>query len=126
VFQQWNQWKSDRYGRRAFGKYVDIPMILWPAMMTPIVPYREALQCLKRIQPDLSVHSVRRGAATVLANNGYSMEEIGMLTGHTPTREAGVNVRRYVDPSLAQPEALTQRAMSRLLWQCVWATIRWT
>jgi hypothetical protein len=122
---KWNVWKSDRTGMRAFGKFIDVHNTVRRCMQQALVPYRDVLRWMKVVEPHLTVHSVRRGAATELANAGCDMEQIGLMTGHTPQKEQGVNVRRYVDAHWSQPEARAQRHMSRLLSEVVTGPLQW-
>lgn len=109
--------KSDRYGMRNVHKFVDIPTLLWKWIprAAPNASYRSLLRDLKKVSNELSVHSLRRGAATRLAEAGYAMKDIGLLTAHAPTDDPSLGVRRYVDPSPTQPEGVFQRCMGNLL-----------
>ncbi len=66
--------------------------------------YRAALDFVKSIDRQLSLHSLRRGALTALASLGYSMHEVGHVSLHTPKSDEYLSVRRYVAPHPAQPE----------------------
>jgi integrase len=111
----WTVQKSDRKGRRRLVKFV-----YWPGRIPHTwARYREVYEAVKRKDPELTVHSFRRGAATALANLGYAMEDIQLLTQHTPTEDARLAVRRYVDPSHTQPESVKQIGMSKDLWNCL-------
>eukprot|EP00760_Papus_ankaliazontas_P020022 PhM_4_TR18093/c1_g1_i2/m.49222 len=108
---QWGSFKSDRFGQRAVTKFIawDRP---WP---TTWASYRLTVKALKQADPSLSAHSVRRGAVTWLSQQGYSHAEIGALTGHTPTSDPHLAIRRYADPHPSQPESRSQLAMSSAL-----------
>ena len=64
-------WKSDRYGRRFFSKTFQLPNYLTLGDIRTLVQtppdYWRLLQAIKEIAPQLSVHSLRRGAVTTLA-----------------------------------------------------------
>ena len=114
---RWNTQKSDRYGQRKVSKFIEV----LPSMrglvrqVLPWTPYRELLTMLKNVNPQLTVHSIRSGAATLLASSGFSMSEIGLMTGHAPTADPNLAVRRYVDPHFSQPESQLQRRQSLAL-----------
>lgn len=115
---QWlmGTFKSDRYGLRAVSKFltvIDRETRLW-MRISPFrwATYRTVLYHLKKFDGDLTVHSVRRGAVTALANMGYSMKEIELMTAHTPTDDKHLAVRRYIDPTPNQPESKLQLRMS--------------
>lgn len=115
VMVQWSRMKSDRFGQRAVTKclYWDQP---WPKEWAP---YRSVLNGIKKTCPELTVHSLRRGAVSWLSQQGHSFSEIAALTAHTPSADPNVAVRRYADPHPSQPEAQTQRSMSKALWDSV-------
>ena len=111
---QWASWKSDRYGTRAFSKFVHIPQrFRYLFKEWTLASYYEVYSALKKVCSDLSVHSLRRGACSLLACAGFTMEEIQLLTGHTPTADKCLAVRGYVDPHESQPECQLQLRMSR-------------
>jgi hypothetical protein len=68
-----------------------------------------AVNALKRVNPKLSAHSVRRGVATHLANRGWSMERLALLLGHASPD----TTRLYVQPARGQPESKALRRMVR-------------
>jgi len=113
---QWANQKSDRYGMRAIAKFIYIPSQYENLVINVgICTYRELYNELKKIDPALTVHSIRRSAATYLAEAGFSMAHIQLLTGHTPSADPHLAVRQYVDPSPNQPESQLQIRMSRTL-----------
>jgi len=113
---QWANQKSDRYGMRAIAKFIHIPRQYENLVLNVgLATYREVYNHLKKIDPSLTVHSIRRAAATYLANAGFSMAEIQLLTGHTPTADPNLAVRQYVDPTPQQPESKLQIRMSETL-----------
>jgi len=122
---QWlmGAFKSDRYGLRAVSKFLTIlnrPLRAWMRKKpTRWATYRTVLAQVKKLNADLTVHSIRRGAVTALANMGYSMKEIEYLTAHTPTDDKHLAVRRYVDPTPHQPESKLQIKMSAELGRAV-------
>lgn len=116
ILLQWGTFKSDRYGERAFSKFLEIPenfKHLWAPF--ELATYKQVYNELKKVDKTLSVHSIRRAAVTYLAEAGFSYPEILLLTGHTPTSDPCLAVRRYADPSQNQPESLLQIRMSRHL-----------
>ena len=116
LMMQWANQKSDRYGMRAIAKFIHIPRQYEDLVLNiGLATYREVYNHLKKVAADLSVHSIRRAAATYLANAGFSMAEILLLTGHTPTADPNLAVRQYVDPSPQQPESQVQIRMSKTL-----------
>ena len=116
ILLQWAAFKSDRYGIRAVCKFCFIPPRFRHLFKEwNIATYQQVYYHLKKISQDLTVHSLRRGACTLLAEAGFSMEEIGMLTGHTPTTDPHLAVRRYIDPLENQPESQKQLSMSKTL-----------
>lgn len=56
------------------------------------------IQALKRVDPKLSGHSIRRGAATMLASCGASLDEIRIFLGHQSLE----STRLYIEPDLEQ------------------------
>ena len=78
-------WKSDRYGRRFFSKTFQLRHYLTLGDIRTLVQtppdYWRLLQAIKEIAPQLSVHSLRRGAVTTLAPS-FEGQEILLLTGH--------------------------------------------
>ena len=122
---QWASWKSDRYGTRAFSKFVKIPQrYLYLFEEWTLASYVEVYNALKKVCSDLSVHSLRRGACSLLACAGFTMEEIQLLTGHTPTSDKCLAVRGYVDPHESQPECQLQLRMSAKLGDALARTTR--
>lgn len=115
------KFKSDRYGQRNTHKFVDVPRALWPWIphKPPTTSYWKVLRAMKKVSRELTVHSLRRGAATHLAEAGFSMKEIGMLTAHTPTDDPSLGVRRYIDPTPTQPEGQLQRRMGFALGRAI-------
>lgn len=108
---QWSVQKSDRLGRRFLTKFVIFPFAVGP----PWANYRETYETVKAQNIQLTVHSLRRGALTHLADKGYSHAEIATFSLHAPTSDAHLAVRRYVDPSPSQPEGGLQLQMSLTL-----------
>lgn len=113
---RWDRMKSDRFGQRAPVKYIHIHKE-WKKLLSTkaVVNYRTISSRLKKIDPTLTVHSVRRGACTQLAQMGMSMEDIALLSAHSQGMLNQMGVRRYVDPSMSQPEGKKQVQMSQLL-----------
>ena len=112
--------KSDTFGVRAVSKWIPWPQQSAAKVVRNInsrrmASYRTVLKALKQVSPELTVHSIRRGAALCLADRGWSMVDIQLITGHTPTQDPMLAVRRYVDASLAQPEAKKCLAMAQEL-----------
>lgn len=116
IMLQWGAFKSDRYGLRAYAKFLFLPPRYRHLFKDwTIATYREVYRHIKFHYGELSVHSLRRGACTLLAELGFTMSEIALLTGHTPTSDPSLGVRRYVDPSEKQPESQLQLRMSSAL-----------
>ena len=126
---RWSRFKSDRYGVRAVSKAITVdpqdqtyftpPSQNFPGGKSVVKPewctYRALLREIKKDDPEKATYSLRRGSATALAESGSPMQEIGLMTAHTPTMDPCLSVRRYVDQSPTQPESLAQRRMSRAL-----------
>jgi hypothetical protein len=110
----WAWQKSDLRAKRFLCKFV-----VHPACQNTWATYDQIYRALKKTHPDLTVHSIRRGALTFLASQGYSHAEIGLLSLHTPQSDESLGVRRYIDPDVAQPEAQKQLQMSMCLWQAI-------
>jgi len=111
---RWNVWKSDPQGKRAFHKFIFCPTE--HQLAHPIPSLKQLNNHLKRCSGKTS-YSLRRGAITALADMGFSFREIQEFTGHTPTADPHLAVRRYHDPSPNQPEGSAQLRMSKLLAQ---------
>jgi integrase len=108
----WSTQKSDRLGKRHLVKFIHFPL-----QIPQLSGYREVYKRLKDVDPSLTVHSLRRGALTFLATQGYSHETIMKLSLHAPTSDPCLAVRRYVEPSHLQPEAMEQIELSKALWR---------
>ena len=120
VVLRWNVQKSDIYGKRRISKFLTVitPHRVYATKLKEgFCQYSELLTALKKVDPTLSTYSLRRGAATYLAEMGFSMPTIGLMTAHTPTADPCTNVRQYVDVTANQPESRLQRQMSLLLAQ---------
>eukprot|EP00760_Papus_ankaliazontas_P024023 PhM_4_TR2111/c1_g1_i9/m.57547 len=115
VTLRWRTSKSDRYGARRVTKFVEVPRPLWSWMdrKLPLFSYSKVLRYMKKFK--LTAHSPRRGAMKSWAEQGFSFKEIRVMSGHTPTEDPELAVRRYVDATPTQPEGLLQRRMSRAL-----------
>lgn len=117
----WNTFKSDRFGQRGFSKFIVQPLAL--GSIPRYASYTRVQKVLKKV--GYGTKSLRRGAAQYLGEMGYSDQEIALLTGHAPTCDPNLAVRRYKYPSPEQPESLKQRAMSDTLWEALrreWVT----
>jgi hypothetical protein len=110
----WAWQKSDLRGKRHLCKF-----IVYPRPLPRWASYQQVYRAIKKIHPELTVHSIRRGALTYLASKGYSHSEIGKLSLHTPQSDEALAVRRYVDPHFTQPEGQLQLRMSSDLWQAI-------
>lgn len=110
---QWRLQKSDRFGTRNLTKFIAVEK----GEARRVASYEAVLRAMKKQKAELTAHSIRRGAMTALAEQGFEMSEICELSGHTPTQEGNLAVRRYVDPSAKQPEPRRQRKMSVVLRQ---------
>lgn len=113
----WRVQKSDRFGLRRIYKFLNLPEEVSQILRRrkPFASYRDINLTLKKVKPYLTAHSIRRGAATLLANLGYTFSDISALTGHTPTADPQLGVRRYVDPTYQQPESRKQMRMASAL-----------
>lgn len=77
---------------------------------------KKLIQQLKKVDNRLSGHSMRRGAATTLANKGYSHTQITRLTGHRSRHtEAEKGVMSYIEPQAQQPTGRLQQQMMNSL-----------
>ena len=54
------------------------------------------------------------------------MEDIQLITGHTPTQDARLAVRRYIESTPRQPEAQKVIDMALTLLKCVWTHMQTT
>jgi len=114
--------KSDVFGQRNISKWVVWPKVLLRHLRS-LAPYAATLKFMHKMGAELTVHSLRRGAATGLASAGYAMEEILLLTGHTPSADPNLAVRRYIDAHPAQPEAKKCLEMSGVLSGPLWTSL---
>lgn len=108
--------KSDRYGRRRLTKWLEVPRSLEPRIFEGVhstMSYGSTLRALQRVQPNLTMHSFRRGAATLLASR-WEHSEISELTGHS-TGMPTSSVFLYVEESHRQRRPSRQREMSLFL-----------
>jgi hypothetical protein len=106
--------KSDRYGKRRVTKFV-----YGFHQPKSILSFRQLNKGLKQMDARFTTYSVRRGAMTHLANLGYSMNQIVLISGHTPTQDPLLAVRRYIQQEKGQPESQTQLEMSKALWRAI-------
>lgn len=110
--------KGDFLGKIGYHKFIPRPLI--PDMRRALeavqgnrVTYRRLLQLIKRVDPTMSVVSLRRGAMTLLARD-YETRDL-MLIG---THASEVSSRRYIEPNEHQTESRKTLTMSsRLLAQ---------
>lgn len=112
--------KSDIYGKRSCVKFLLAGGALSAKLFDLVknrrwTPYRQLLRHMHVQTPGLTVHSLRRGSATYLANQGVSFKDIALLTLHTPEQDEELAVRRYVDSSPKQTIPRAQRRMSQEL-----------
>jgi hypothetical protein len=111
---KWAWQKSDLRGRRHLCKFV------WnPPLPSRWATYAQVYHTMKRVHKDLTVHSLRRGALTYLAGQGFSHPDIGRFSLHTPQADESLGVRRYIDPHHQQSEGQLQLRMSRVLWKVI-------
>jgi len=118
VVMRWNFQKSDIYGKRRISKFLTVltqQNVYAMTLQEGFCRYHELLNALKMVDPTLSTYSLRRGSATFLAELGFPMPTIGIMTAHTPSADPSINVRQYVDVTANQPESLLQREMSKRL-----------
>jgi hypothetical protein len=110
----WGWQKSDLRGKRHLCKF-----IVYPHRLPQWAGYHQVYRAVKKVDQQLTVHSIRRGALTYLASRGFSHAQIGKLSLHTPQSDEALAVRRYVDPHFSQPEGQLQLQMSKALWQAI-------
>ena len=71
---RWDRFKSDRYGRRAVSRFITV--LKSQEKFVKDLPrwctYRQLLDALKKVNPELSTYSLRRGGASFLADAGNS------------------------------------------------------
>lgn len=79
----------------------------------PIFPTSRSqiVLALRKVNPKLSAHSVRRGSATHLANEGASMKQIRDHLGH----QRLTSTRLYIQPTAFQRDACRRRKVAELL-----------
>jgi integrase len=120
--------KSDIFGQRNVTKWISAPARI-AAQIKRIIAnksfgtYVQMYHWAKTFDKALTVHSFRRGAATFLASNGFNMEQVIILTGHTPTADPMLAGRRYVDSHPSQPEANLSLRMTAALLDPLWAKL---
>jgi integrase len=115
--------KGSEHGKPAHFRWIpreglarSIWAMLKNARATPTRPIFDVstarmVKALKTVAQDLSGHSVRRGAATHLANIGTPMSSIQKLLGHSHIWVT----RMYVEPAPRQPEARKLTALTSKL-----------
>ena len=82
------------------------------SLVFPRVTYGRVSTALKRVDPELSAHSPRRGSATQLGRR-HSAEDIALLSGHRPPGSVGsVGSRQYIDHGIVSMEAQKQIQMT--------------
>lgn len=74
----------------------------------PLPMYRKILLALKRVNPTLTGHSLRRGIATLLACNGWSEKRIQAFLGHQSIE----TTRQYIQPHPTQANVLRHLIMA--------------
>ena len=110
-------WKSDPTGRRHCSKVYILPSHFLNAFRNRIPTYAQTLLTIKNTFPDLSCHSIRRGAITSLGHN-YTGEEIIALTQHTLPCEP-IAIRLYTATHTQTQENQTQLKLSTHLWELI-------
>lgn len=113
-------WKSDRRGVRKCAKQLVLPagMARRLALLLQskrIPSYQQMSAALKKVHPLLSMHSIRRGAISTLAETN-APESIVVLTQHAMPNEP-LALRTYIDPSPLGEEAKVQQTLSFQLLQ---------
>lgn len=112
--------KGRPLGRKA-SKFLECPRMIRSAQL-PMgrlrfkASYTALMRHLKAIHPQLSAHSMRRAACTLLSRRGWSLSHIQSLTLHSGLQTRSVEtVARYVDIHPSMPEARRQRRLSAYL-----------
>ena len=90
-----HQFKSDRWGKRSFSKTFDLPQRLFTlrslcAVLSAPPSYWAMLRMIKSCLPHLSLHSLRRGAVTALAEafQGNEVMLVAISLGNFSYRQA--------------------------------------
>ena len=108
--------KGDLWGEKFMSKWLpEAPahLMLRLARLVrnkPFVPYAELYTAIRPL--GLTCHSLRRGAATILATAGWANEELELLTAHSNPEVQRRAIRRYVSKHPSQPEP---RAILRMV-----------
>jgi integrase len=121
VFLQLRGAKGYQQGRPAHKRYLDLPRSMFKLVRRnrrelTKVSRNSFLEALRRNGPaedgrQYGTHSVRRGAATALAEAGVPMKMLAAFLGHTAVE----TTRRYVEAAARQPEQRAFRKMSRII-----------
>jgi hypothetical protein len=74
------------------------------------ITYKQMYNYIRRIQPGLTVHSIRRGALTTLSDD-HEVEELQLMGTHASPQSS----RRYIHPKRHQREPSRMIAMSNQL-----------
>lgn len=116
---QMSTFKSDLFGKRFVQKYVLVPKPLGIVLQHHMleekrVSYSQLYRAVKRVNKTLSCHSFRRGAISLLTNEGHKAERIILLSAHAMPNEPTA-IRRYADPSPTSSTALRQGRLTQSL-----------
>jgi hypothetical protein len=107
------RFKSDLFGRRCVHKCLQLPTAVANRVKRALqhkVPYRAVWKAAKKEQ--LTAHSFRRGASSILQQR-FKPEEVILLTQHsTEVSKNTASLRRYLEPSCRSMESKHQRRLS--------------
>ena len=121
VVLHFGPWKSDRTGSRQATKALPVDKGILELLTTrSYASYEEVAKFLARVNPSLTVHSIRRGAITFLGQT-HSPEDIAVLTQHAAGQSRS-GAHRYLPPTANGPMASLQLRLACMLWSSLSST----
>lgn len=109
-------WKSDPTGKREASKVLPVnPLLRSLLKQRAFSSFRQVKLALKKIDPALSVHSIRRGAIKALSVD-HSADEIAVLTQHAAGQTRS-QAHKYAPLSATGPTPSLQLTLASKLWK---------
>lgn len=115
-------WKSDKGAKRKFCRFFVIPTSAYLRLRKGLATYSAVNAALRQV--DATPHSLRVWAMETLVALGTSFVRLQLLTGHTPTTDAALATRRYVEPHINQPESCDQLRLSAQLFKALFPQLQ--
>ena len=116
VCLRFGPWKSDPTGKREASKVLPVnPLLKSLLKKRAFSSFAQVKVALKKIDPTLSVHSIRRGAIKALSME-HSADEIAVLTQHAAGQTRS-QAHKYAPLSATGPTPSLQLMLASKLWK---------